>query len=103
MELVKILSEMALEEARDACHYAKCAVKYKESNPTLAKALYEISAQELVHMETICQEATKALEQCQKERPQEALAAAAVHEYIHERQLEKAQKAKLYQAQYKGA
>lgn len=102
MEMVKKLAEMALEEADGACHYAKWAVMHKEDNPTFAKTLFEISGQELAHMDALNAEAVKELEQCRQEQPEKAISAGAVYAYIHEKMVDKAGKAKAYQMQYKG-
>ena len=50
MKIIKALSEMIEDELKGAEHYVKCAIKNKVDNPALAETLYEISTQEMRHV-----------------------------------------------------
>lgn len=56
------LAEMSHEEAQDALEYAKCGLKHKEDNPSLADVFMSISAQELNHMKMLYDEGLKLVE-----------------------------------------
>lgn len=52
MEEKKLLDE-ALEEIHGAKHYAKCAVKYRETDPEKAKRYYDMAQDELRHADSL--------------------------------------------------
>lgn len=100
--MITKLSEMALEEAHGACKYAKLAVKYKTEKPSIADALYRISTEELNHMALLNGEAAKELEHCKAEDPDGAAMLEILYDYIREQEIDVANKAKIFQNQYKG-
>ena len=53
MKIIKQLVEMIEDELEGAEEYAKCAIKHKADHPMLARALYDISVQEMVHVLTV--------------------------------------------------
>lgn len=50
MKIIKILSEKIKDELSDAKSYASMAIEYKEEYPELSRTLYNISTQEMEHM-----------------------------------------------------
>lgn len=102
MKIIKKLSEMIEEELEGAEHYAKCANAYKDEEPTLAKTLYDLSMDEMKHVNLLHDEVVKAIEEHKKERGEMPEAMMAVYEYVHEKNIEKANKIKMYQNQYRG-
>lgn len=102
MTIIKKLSEMINEEVEGAEHYAKCAVKYKDENPTLAKTFYDISVDEMRHVNLLHDEVVKLIEEYRKANGEPPVAMMAVWEYMHEKQIEEANEVKQYQNQYRG-
>ena len=102
MKLIKELCEMIEEELEGAERYAKCAVKRRESDPTLAKVFYDISMQEMQHVTLLHGEIVKLIEAHRKEKGEPPETMMALYEYLHERQICDANVVKVYQAQYKG-
>lgn len=102
MKIIKKLTEMIEEELDGAEHYAKCAMKYKDEDPTLAKALYDISLDEMRHVNLLHDEVVKKIEAHRKEHGEPPVEMMAVWEYCHEKHIEEANEVKMYQAQYKG-
>lgn len=97
MEMLKKLYEMVWEELDGAEHYAKCAATYKDSYPQLAKVFHDLSQQELIHSNLLYEEAAKMLKAQVHKTPGEQ----AIHDFVHEMQVEKGNRVKMYQAQYK--
>ena len=59
MSVIDKLSEKVADEMRDANEYAHMALEYRETCPTLAKTLHEISMQEAEHMERLSKAASE--------------------------------------------
>ena len=102
MTIIKKLSEMIEDELEGAEHYAKCAIKYKEEHPTLAKTLYDISMDEMRHVGLLHTEVVSLIEMYRKEHGEPPTAMKAVYDYLHEKQIEEANEVKMLQNQYKG-
>lgn len=101
MKIIKELSEMIEEELEGAEEYASQAVKMKDSHPSLAKTFYDISLDEVKHINMLHEEVKKMIEQHRKEKGEPPAAMLAVYEFLHNRHIEKANEIKTYQAQYK--
>ena len=101
MKIIKELSEMIEEELEGAEEYAKCALHYKEEYPMIAKTFYEISLQEMNHVEMLHNDVKDIIEKHRREHGEPPAAMMAVYEYLHEKDIDKAARIKLYQSQYK--
>ena len=101
MTIIKKVCKMIDEELEVACNYAKCALKYKEEHPSLAKAFYEISGDEMEHVSTLHSEIVKLIEAYRRENGDPPENMMAIYDYLHEQQIEKANKVRMYQDQYK--
>lgn len=93
---------MISDELDGAKYYAKCAVKHKEENPTLAKTFYDLSMDEMNHVTLLHEEVVKIIEAYRKENGEPPTAMLAVYDYLHDKQIEKANEVRMYQAQYRG-
>jgi rubrerythrin len=102
MKIIKELSEMIEDEIEGAEHYAKLAVMHKGDMPVLAKTFYDISTDEMRHVDLLHSEVVKLIEEHRKTKGEPPASMLAVYDYLHERHIEKAKEVKLYQNQYKG-
>lgn len=102
MKKIKEICEMIEDELSGAKRYAEKALNMKESDPTLARVFYEISLQEMNHVNLLHGEVTKMIEQHRREKGEPPVAMLAVYEYLHEQHIGKANRIKMYQAQYRG-
>ena len=102
MKIIQKLSDMIEEELEGACDYGKAAVKYKEETPLLAKTFYDIATQELQHVTLLHEQVVKIIEDYRKVKGDPPASMQAVYDYLHEKQIEKANKAKSYLATYRG-
>ena len=101
MKIIKELSEMIEEELDGAEQYAKMAVALREEHPSLAKAFYEISTEEMRHVDMLHTEVTHLIEAHRKERGAPPAPMMAVYEFLHGRHIEKANAVRMYQAHYR--
>jgi hypothetical protein len=101
MKLIKELSEMIEEEVEGACDYAKDALKYKESDPILAKTFYDLAGVELQHVSLLHDQVTRIIEQHRREHGEPPVAMQAVYDYLHSRQIEKVNKVRNYLAMFR--
>jgi Mn-containing catalase len=101
MKIISELSEMITDELDGAEEYIEAALHYKEEYPALAKVLYEISTEEMRHMEMLHIEVVNLIEKYRKERGEPPAAMLAVYEYLHKKNIEQATKIRMYQSQFK--
>ena len=79
MKVIEKLENFIDSEIRDAEVYAKCALKYKESDPTLVRQI----------------------EQYRKTKGEPPAAMQAIYDYLHEKQIDKAKDVKSCQSMYR--
>ena len=103
MKIIKILSKKIEEEICDAKDYAKMAIKYKEEHPELSRTLYNISLQEMEHMNLLHKEVTEIIRKYRETNGEPPADMLAVYNYLHEEQIEKAAEVKSLQSMYSGA
>ena len=102
MKIIQKLSEYIKEELEGAECYAKKALKYREEYPTLAKTLYDMSIDEMKHVDLLHGEVVKLIENYRKEHGEPPATMMAVYDYLHEKQIEEANEVRMYQNQYRG-
>lgn len=101
MKEIKELSEMIEEELEGAKEYAKHALKLRESDPTLAKTFYDISMDEVKHVNLLHEEVKKIIEKHRKDHGEPPEPMMAVYEYLHQKHIDKAAHIKVLQAEYR--
>lgn len=101
MRIIKELADMIDEELEGACNYIKCALKHKDEHPNLSKVFYELSLDEMGHVNKLHNEVTRIIETQRREQGEPPEAMLILYNYIHEKQIDKATKVRMYQDQYK--
>jgi bacterioferritin (cytochrome b1) len=102
MKIIKELSEMIEDELEGAEEYAKNAIYYKEENPALAKTFYEISTEEMRHVDMLHGEVVALIEKHKREHGDPPAAMQAVYDFLHKRNIEWAAEIRRYQNEYRG-
>lgn len=101
MKIIKTLEELIEDEVEDVEKYAKLALEYKESHPSLAQVFYNLSTQEDVHQATLHSEVVKIIEEHRRTHGEPPSAMVAVYEYVHKKHIDALAKARVYQDMYK--
>lgn len=102
MKIIKELSEMIDEELEGAENYAKMAAHYRVENPSLASVFYEISTQEMRHVTMLHDEVAKVIKAHRETHGEPPAAMMAIYDWEHKKQIEKANRVKVMQGQYRG-
>lgn len=102
MKIIKTLSKKIEEEICDAKDYVKLALEVKEQYPELSRTLYNISLQEMEHMNLLHNEVTDLIKRYREQNGEPPAEMLAVYNYLHEEQIEKTANVKYLQDMYKG-
>ena len=102
MKLIKVLSDKIKDELHDSKEYVTMALEYKEDYPELSRTLYNISIQEMEHMNLLHNEVTVIIQKYRANNGEPPAGMLAVYEYLHKEQIEKSLEIKMLQAMYKG-
>lgn len=101
MKIIKCLSHKIEEELEDANSYIDLAVKWKQDEPDTADLFYELSTEEMGHMEKLHNEVVELIEEYRKEHGEPPKEMMVLYEYLHEMHIKTATQIKVKQGMYK--
>ena len=101
MKIIKCLSELIEEELEDSKKYIDLAMKWKTEEPDTADLFYELSIEEMGHVDKLHQEATELIDEYKKEHGEPPKDMMVLYDYLHEKHIGKATQIKVMQGMYK--
>ena len=100
MRIIETLSGMIEDEIKDAEKYAKKALETKATNRKLADVFFQLSTEEMHHMNMLHGEVARAIEEYRKTEGDPPPGMLAMYEILHERHIEDAATVKILQNMY---
>ena len=101
MKIIKCLSELIEEELSDADKYIDLAMRWKQEEPDTADLFYELSTEEMGHVDKLHEEVTELIEEHRKEHGEPPKEMMVLYEYLHEKHIGTATQIKIKQGMYK--
>lgn len=101
MNVMTLLMERIDDELQDACDYAKLALEYRGVEPETANLFAKLSGEETTHATALHDCVLGHIEAYRQKGREVPEGMMAVYECLHERQIEKAERVKNYQALYR--
>ena len=101
MKIIKCLADKIEEELNDARAYIELAIKWKEEQPETADLFYELSKEEMGHMEKLHEEVQDLIEDYRKQTGEPPKDMTTLYEYLHEKHMHAATEIKVKQGMYK--
>ena len=101
MKIIKCLSEKIADELTDANDYIDLAMKWKKDEPDTADLFYELSTEEMGHMEKLHEEVAELIDEYRKEHGEPPKEMMVLYEYLHEQHIRTATQIRVKQGMYK--
>lgn len=101
MTIIKCIAEKIEEELNDANAYVDLAMKWRQDEPDTAEVFYQLSLEEMGHVDKLHQEVTELIDDYRKENGEPPKDMMVLWNYLHDRHMETATQIKVKQGMYK--
>ena len=101
MKIIKCLSEKIDEELHDASEYIDLAMKWKDDEPDTADLFYELSTEEMGHVDKLHEEVQELIDEYRKQHGEPPKEMMVLYDYLHEKHIQTATHIKVKQGMYK--
>ena len=101
MKIIRCISEKIREEIGDAEAYIQLANEWKEEYPDTADLFYELSTEELGHMERLHDAVADLIKDYRDQHGEPPAGMMALYDYLHEQAIENTMRVKVKQGMYK--
>ena len=103
MKIIKCLSEKIEDELQDAEEYIDLAMRWKQEDPKTADLFYELSVEEMGHMERLHDDVAQIIDEYRKQHGEPPKDMMTLYDYLHEKHIGKATRIRVKQGMFKGA
>ena len=100
MQIIKCLADQIADELEDAGKYVELAMKWKTEQPETADLFYQLSKEELGHMERLHEAVTELIEKHREEHGEPPRDMMTLYNYLHEKHMTAATEIKVKQGMY---
>ena len=101
MRIIKCLSEKIEDELKDASEYVELAMKWRDEYPNVAELFYELSGEEMGHMEKLHGAVQDLIEEHREKHGEPPKEMLVLYEFLHEKHKAKATEIKVKQGMYR--
>ena len=101
MLIIKCVTEKIKEELQDGDSYIDLAIRWKDEQPETADLFYELSAEELGHMQRLHDAVTELIRDYRDKNGDPPKIMLTLYDELHKKQVEDTMKVKVKQAMYK--
>ena len=103
MKIIKCLSEKIEDELHDAQEYIDLAMRWKAEEPETADVFYDLSVEEMGHVDKLHKEVAELIEDYRKEHGDPPKEMMTLYDYLHEKHIATATQIRIKQGIFKGA
>ena len=103
MKIIKCLSGKIEEELHDAQAYIDLAMRWKQDDPPTAELFYELSNEEMNHMERLHKRVAELITEYRNSNGDPPKEMMILYDYLHEKHIGEAPEIKVKQGLYKAA
>ena len=103
MKIIKCLSEKIEDELSDAREYIEKAIAWKAEEPDVAELFYQLSLEEMGHMERLHQMAAEKIAEYRRTKGEPPKEMMTLYEYLHNKHMQEAMKIRVMQGMFKEA
>ena len=101
MKIIKCVSEKIEEELHDADAYIDLAMSWKKEQPETANVFYELSLEEMSHVNKLHDEVARLISEYRQETGEPPKDMLTLYNYLHEKHIAEAMRVKIKQGMYK--
>ena len=101
MTIIKCLSEKIEDELHDADEYIDLAMRWKQDEPDTANVFYELSLEEMNHVDKLHKEVTELIEDYRRDHGDPPKEMMTLYDYLHEKHIGQATQIRIKQGIFK--
>lgn len=100
MKIIKCVAEKIEDELHDADEYIGLAMNWKDEQPDTAKVFYELSLEEMGHVDKLHAEVTRMISEYRQKTGEPPKDMLTLYNYLHEKHIAEAMSIKVKQGMY---